>query len=311
VPAIGNTGVEGFFPQGTLTESGATPPLTETEQIGKLLGLNFGQISKLPVEEQRVLRGIGSPGQTINIGPNGEQYGDPGKGLVWQRGPDGTVMLDDRGAPIAIPFQGGEVWTGQQQAQDKAAIGAQQRQTTGDLVVQDIDRAIGMINDSPWLTTGLVGQASSGIGSTPAFDVQALLDPVLSNIGFDKLQAMRNASPTGGALGQVAVQELEMLQAAIGSLKMGQSQPQQIDNLKRIKNIYLDIIHGSGNGPPREILSFDKNNTAPGGQVSPNPSADPLVAPPGAGGGVARPRAVNPQTGQAVEWDGAQWVPVQ
>jgi len=40
---------------------------------------------------------------------------------------------------------------------------------------------------------------------------------------------------------------------------------------------------------------------------------DPVIKlpPKSASSGPARPRAVNPQTGEAVEWDGKQWIPVQ
>jgi hypothetical protein len=48
---------------------------------------------------------------------------------------------------------------------------------------------------------------------------------------------MRDESPTGGALGQVAVQELNYLQAALGSLDQSQKPEVLISNLKKIKNI--------------------------------------------------------------------------
>ena len=46
----------------------------------------------------------------------------------------------------------------------------------------------------------------------------AMKDTVVSNIGFERLQAMRDASPTGGALGQVSDNELRLLSSALGSL---------------------------------------------------------------------------------------------
>jgi hypothetical protein len=59
-----------------------------------------------------------------------------------------------------------------------------------------------------------------------------------ANLGFDRLQQMREASPTGGALGQVAVQELEALQASVGSLEVGQSQSELKRNLDKIDKHY-------------------------------------------------------------------------
>src|SRR5690606_12677220 len=83
-----------------------------------------------------------------------------------------------------------------------------------------------------------------------------LVDTIKANAAFDKLQAMRDSSPTGGALGQVSERELSYLQATIGNLEQSQGAEQLEDNLKRVKNAYLDIVHGPGNGPAREELSF-------------------------------------------------------
>jgi hypothetical protein len=46
---------------------------------------------------------------------------------------------------------------------------------------------------------------------------------------------MRAASPTGGALGQVAVQELNFLQSVLGSLDTKQSPATVKANLEKIK----------------------------------------------------------------------------
>ena len=70
-----------------------------------------------------------------------------------------------------------------------------------------------------------------------------MMTTIKGNIGFDKLQALRDASPTGGALGQVSTFELETLQAVFGSLKQSQSEEQLRYNLERFQNTYNDLIH--------------------------------------------------------------------
>jgi hypothetical protein len=197
---------------------------------------------------------------------NNEGYGAPGDGLVWARDPAGDIKLDDRGAPIAIPYQGGKLFNEQQQADKTAAAQKQNADTKGGVVVQDIDRTLDQIESNPLLTTGVGSQATSWLGGTPAQAVGSLLDTIKANTGFDQLQAMRNASPTGGALGPVSDMENRLLQSTLGSIDPKQPAPQLADNLKRLKNIYLDIIHGPGNGPYREKLSFPSqwdNYTAP------------------------------------------------
>ena len=74
-------------------------------------------------------------------------------------------------------------------------------------------------------------------GSTRA-DLEALLSTIRANIGFDRLQRMRKESPTGGALGQVAVQELLALQATMGSLDLNQSPDFLIRSLNQILQDY-------------------------------------------------------------------------
>lgn len=52
---------------------------------------------------------------------------------------------------------------------------------------------------------------------------------------------MRDASPTGGALGQVAVKEIEFLQQTIASLDQGLSQEELAKNLGEIKASYARL----------------------------------------------------------------------
>lgn len=140
------------------------------------------------------------------------------------------------------------------------------QQRTTDIVTQDIDRALALLERNPSLVAGVGGLVLSRIPGTVARDFAALVDTVKANAGFEKLQAMRDASPTGGALGQVTERELAFLQATIGNLEQSQSPQQLKDNLRRVKNAYLDIIHGPGNGPAREKLGFErKGDTATSG----------------------------------------------
>lgn len=156
-----------------------------------------------------------------------------------------------------------------------AGANTPQREITGD----DIDRTIAAVEQNPRLTTGFVGQLTSGIGGTPAGDVAALLDTVKSNVGFDQLQAMRNSSPTGGALGAISDAENRLLQSTLGSLSQSQSRDQFLYNLKRLKNVQLDIIHGPGKGPPRYDLGTGAPGSgaaAPGAPMAPAaPQVDP------------------------------------
>lgn len=194
---------------------------------------------------------VGGSGQTINVGDNGQRIGTI---------PPGMAVVEDPTNPSgyrleAIP--GSDAYN-ERLATDEAGAAKEERTNLkADVVVQDIDRALEQITADPFWTTGVGSQMTGWVGGSPAKNVEKLINTVKATAGFEELQAMRDASPTGGALGSVTPRELEMLQSTIGSLEQDQSPEQLTDNLKRVKNVYLDIIHGEGNGPPREKLGFE------------------------------------------------------
>lgn len=121
---------------------------------------------------------------------------------------------------------------------------------SGATVLQDIQQAKKIAQESPTLSTGLVGGVLRSVGGTQAKTLDELTKTIKANIGFDRLQRMRDESPTGGALGQVAIQELEALQASLGSLELSQDDAQLIRNLERLERQYrqsmLRILNTEG-----------------------------------------------------------------
>lgn len=186
----------------------------------------------------------------------------PGYRLV--EGPNGASMEPIPGSPAALEME---------MAQKQREMRTDQKETAANVVVQDIDRALDIVGKNETLTTGVFGNMLSGVGGTDANAVANLMNTVKANAGFDKLQAMREASPTGGALGAVSDTELRLLNAAIGSLEQSQDADQLQDNMRRVKNIYLDIIHGPGKGPARERLTFEKQ--PPAAETPPPAGIDP------------------------------------
>jgi hypothetical protein len=160
--------------------------------------------------------------------------------------PQGFELFTDpaTGARSMRAIAGGPAAIEAQKAADAAATKTSTQQTYGSVVTEDIDRAISIIKQKPLVTTGMGAQLTGGIGGLPANDVEKLLQTVKANAGFDRLQAMRDSSPTGGALGQVTERELAFLQSAIGSLEQSQSAEQLVANLGRVKKIYSQIVDG-------------------------------------------------------------------
>jgi len=106
------------------------------------------------------------------------------------------------------------------------------REAQNELLNTYFDRAAEQANT--W-TTGMLGGNLAQFRGTPAYDLYNTIQTIKANIGFDKLQDMRDNSPTGGALGQVAIQELERLEAVLGSLDQSQSEEQFKENLKKVQ----------------------------------------------------------------------------
>lgn len=103
------------------------------------------------------------------------------------------------------------------------------------IVMDKVDEAL---KETGFFSTGLTGSVLGMVPGTGAYNLEATLDTIKANIGFNELQAMRQASPTGGALGSIAVRELDMLQAVLASLKKGQTQDKLVSGLNQVKQHY-------------------------------------------------------------------------
>lgn len=129
-------------------------------------------------------------------------------------------------------------------------------------------------------TTGLIGKLSSVVPDTTAYDLNLLLTTIKANLGFDRLQQMRDASPTGGALGQVAVKELDALQSSIASLDIGQKKDTLKENLMKIENHYTNWVRTTRGEQPISFEEFKKSK-------QPAPAATQA---PATGGWAIRPK---------------------
>ncbi len=112
-------------------------------------------------------------------------------------------------------------------------------------------------------TSGYIGGKLKGVEGTNAYNLAKTVETLKANLGFAELQAMRDASPTGGALGSVAIQELEALQSTIASLEIGQDDEQLAQNIKKVmdhidnwertlESGYEDVYQKSATGQSRK-----------------------------------------------------------
>jgi hypothetical protein len=157
----------------------------------------------------------------------------------------------------------------------QANLAVKSFEAKSDSVLKDIER----LRNHPGLKsiTGIV------YGRTPSVtkegrEAQALYDKIVSGLQFKELQDMRNASPTGGALGNVSNQEGQQLRQAAGALDRTQEAGSVQNELDRIS----DSIRGS-KSRVREAFDLTYDYKGFGGGAA-APSAAPATPAPSAGG---------------------------
>lgn len=263
-------------------EANGRPDLAAAVMSGVIDGASaFTVMNQKPEEKGQVvsdaqLREL-YPGAQIEPG----LYNLKSDGTITKVGGGGTsVTVDNVGAPQAgyqyvrddagrvvrmEPIPGGPAAAEAEKAATGAAANAESQTITADIVLDEIKAVKGKVGDGGLPTTGFFGGLLSNIGGTDAGDISASLDTIKGNIAFDKLQAMRAASPTGGALGSVTENELRLLQSTLGSLEQSQSSEQFLRNLTRLEAIYGEIMKKARAYPNAAEFGFASSGAASGG----------------------------------------------
>ena len=112
----------------------------------------------------------------------------------------------------------------------------------GERLIGQISQAI---NDTGIWTAGLIGHFAKHIPGSNARDLRSIIKTIEANIGFDRLREMRLNSPTGGALGQIAVKELDDLKDSLADLSQSQSIPQLRSNLGLVLKNYERVVNSA------------------------------------------------------------------
>ena len=113
-------------------------------------------------------------------------------------------------------------------------------------ILQSVGELKGRVGRS---TVGFFGSNLARIAGTPARDFRADLDTLKANIFSGELTAMRAASKTGGAVGNVSDKEGDKLQSALGALDQAQSTASFNRNLQQIEDSivrWYEALHGEG-----------------------------------------------------------------
>ena len=126
----------------------------------------------------------------------------------------------------------------------KEAAAAGNRATSTDVIVSAASRARAAADERA--LTGMAGQVASNLPGTANAEVYRQVEVLKSNAKVENLTAMRQASPTGGALGSVTEKESEMLAAKAGALDPASPTFQR--DLDDYERTLLRIVHGPEEG---------------------------------------------------------------
>lgn len=212
-------------------QSGLVDP-TEAQQWSAQVPQDPGQFNtwitglnrQLMTPQQRYA--ADNPGGQVVDTPSGVQIVNPRTG-------ESRPAIGANGKPVM-----GDKATAAQEKARKRQIEVTQAQAAIENSATNLDRlaaAATAIKDSPALgrVTGAVGMLPSIPGGAAA-DTEAQLETLKSQIAFSVLQAMRDASKTGGALGSVSEKELSLLQNNLAALDTKQSPEAMKKSLQQI-----------------------------------------------------------------------------
>ncbi len=127
-----------------------------------------------------------------------------------------------------------------------------------DQINNTLDRARDLTGTS---STGIIGRILGSVPGSKAYNLNATVDTIKANLAFDSLQAMRDASKTGGALGQVSNIELNLLEREVEALDPGMGQEAVDAAIERIDRHYHranEITKLISSGQPMQAQNADE-----------------------------------------------------
>lgn len=153
--------------------------------------------------------------------------------------PQGYRMIyDDAGNPIQMePIPGGPADTSSEEE-----TAANNRQVSTDIITNAAKLARQALTGPGLPATGTMGRVLSALPETNASEVRRHVETLQAQAKIENLQAMRAASPTGGALGAVSDKENAMLAAKSGALDP--DSPTFARDLDDYERTLLRIVHG-------------------------------------------------------------------
>jgi hypothetical protein len=265
--AQGRTDLADAVESGSLDAKGAMgivyqAPKDERTSIQK----NFEFFKSLGMSEADAIASSKS-GTTVNVGDNGPKLVGQDQMLVPDpNSPAGFRMVSVPGGRADVASQTAQTEAAAAQAENDAVTQAAQRgkEVKASVISQNVDALLKTLDRGGVFNlpeAGLLGNALGALGlNQDAVDFKNTLATLQSGVALGTLQAMKEASKTGGALGAVSEKELDLLINALGALKQDSSPALLRTNLKVVKEVMGKI---DGDPTASQFLNSGGPSAAP------------------------------------------------
>ena len=209
----------------------------------------------------------------------------PKVGYRWNA--DGTEQERIPGGPVDVKFKADLA-----QARKSVGLAMQSMESLGS-DIRELKQDPGL----PRITGTLMGRTPNLTNT--ATGAQAKLDSIKSKVFVAALQSMREASKTGGAVGQVTEREGDKLERTLAALDQAQGTPDfqnQLDKALQQLDVSMTLIRNAY----KEQFGEEWQSPTP---ATPTPPAL-------SGGPTEGQTATNPKTGQRIVFKGGKWQPM-
>jgi len=231
-----------------------------------------------------------APGGMGGAMPAGQPKAVPGGGVMYPKGMTPAQQATEAREQTRIGLEQRRVELAEKEAARKAEGAAeplskkevQAREAkypqatkavqTFDATTNDLISDLQKLKDHPGLNgiTGFVYGRTPGV-TGKAREAEAIYDRIMARGGFSELQEMRNASPTGGALGNVSNAEGQQLRAAFAAI----DRRQDPESVRRAIDDAIIRLRGS---KERVRDAYNMTYEYKGGQTAPSkPAATPNI----------------------------------
>lgn len=244
--SIGQSELGNLVRQGAITGANALssvpkPDAEKTFQYQSLAKdlLRTG-VAKTEAEALQMALSQTKAGTTVNVGPQGQQFPPPPSGYVYRYNADNTVMLNDEGVPMVAPLAGSKADLEAREREEKLGKTRTMQERGQSVVSKSVQEALNILDTDTGIipVAGTYGKfAADYLPDQEARNLKRTLEALQANTAFTRLQEMRDASQTGGALGNVSNVELGLLMSAYGSISQDLDPKILRKNLQEIDRI--------------------------------------------------------------------------